>query len=317
MKKRGLIIFSALVCAFLAFTVHAQLQNGDVVLTLNPEYPSSNSNVTASVSTYTTDLNKAKISWIPDGNLSLEGVGKKSFSFTTGSAGTSVTLEVKIETITNNLIDKQLVITPTDVDILWEAYDAYVPPFYKGKKLGAQEGTFKVVALPNGTTPAGFSYDWKLDDTSKQDSSGYEKNYYIFKKSFLDKNNTVGVEISDLLGKSIGAGDVTVGTSTPKILFYEKDPMLGTRWERSLSDGFTIAENGTTIVAEPYFFSRTKGVSNLTFDWYINDNQADNQQNFLSIKPTTGESGSSKIKVVINNVKTLFQSMEKELNVNF
>ena len=317
MIKRGLIIFSALVCALLAFTAHAQLQNGDVDLILSPEYPGTNTNVTATISTYTTDLNTAKISWLLDGNLSLEGVGKKSFSFTTGSAGTSKTLEVQIETANSNVIDKQIVITPTDVDMLWEAYDAYVPPFYKGKKLGAEEGTYKVVALPSTTSGPGFSYDWKLDDENKQDSSGYEKNSYIFKKSFLDKDNTAEVEISDLLGKSIGSGTITVGVNNPKILFYEKDPLLGTRWEKSLSDDFMIGQDGTTIVAEPYFFSQDPKLSNLTFSWYLNDTQTDNQENFLSIKPTADQSGSSKIKVVINNVKTLFQSMEKELNVNF
>ena len=157
MIKRGLIIFSTLVCAFFAFTVHAQLQNVDVALTTNPEYPSANSNVTISLSTYSIDLGKAKISWLLDGNLSLEGVGKKTFSFTTGDTGSSSTIQVKIETADGNSVDKQLTITPANVDMLWEAYDSYVPPFYKGKKLGTGEGTYKVVALPSIKNLVGFS----------------------------------------------------------------------------------------------------------------------------------------------------------------
>jgi len=45
-------------------------------------------------------------------------------------------------------IDKEIVIEPAQLDILWESTDSYVPPFYEGKALPSIESTIKVVALP-------------------------------------------------------------------------------------------------------------------------------------------------------------------------
>ncbi|MEI6581091.1 MAG: hypothetical protein WCO07_02885 [bacterium] len=320
MIKRGLIILSALVFFLGASIVNAQLQGGDIALSINPAYPNANSNVTATVSTYTTDLNSSKISWILDGNLSLEGIGKKTFSFTVGNSNSKTTLEVKIETMSGAVLNKQMVITPTDIDMLYEAYDSYVPAFYKGKKLGAPESNFKVVAIPNTRNLAGFIYNWKLDDTAKQNSSGYGKDFFTFKQSFLDKNNVVDVIVSDLFGKNIGSGTTIIKTNNPKIIFYEKDPALGTKWEKALGNEFRIGQGGIAIVAEPYFFSsKDINSTNLTFNWSINGEQTQTpaQKNLLAIKPEDGKSGNSNIKVVINNIKTLFQSVEGNLNVNF
>jgi hypothetical protein len=41
------------------------------------------------------------------------------------------------------------------------------------------------------------------------------------------------------------------------------------------------------------------------------------QKNELRIKPEEGKNGSAKIKIVISNIKTLFQEASKEINVNF
>ena len=78
MFKKGLIIFLALFFVFFAFVVKAQVQNGDVVLEISPKYPKAGEEVWATLSTYSTDLNNARISWIVDGETRLEGMGKKT-----------------------------------------------------------------------------------------------------------------------------------------------------------------------------------------------------------------------------------------------
>ena len=175
------ILFSIFIYIFFAFSAYAQVQSGDVVLTINPQYPKANEEVIASVSTFSTDLNKAKISWKLNCQIAIEAVGKKDFSFTTTSTGLQTVLEVEIQTSDGSFINKKIIITPTDIDMLWEAPDSYTPPFYKGKALNTREGTLKIVALTNSSNSAGLSYNWKLDDVNKPDSSGYKKNYYIFR----------------------------------------------------------------------------------------------------------------------------------------
>lgn len=317
MKKRALIILSVLFLGFFAVTTHAQLQNGDILISISPSSPNPNTNTKVSLSTYSTDLNKTKISWYLDGNLASEGIGRKNFSFTTKAAGTSSTVEAIIETSSGDLIKKQVVITPSSVDILWEAKNSYVPPFYKGKKLGTNEGLFKINAIPNSSSIVGNFYDWKLDNSPDQNSSGYEKNYFEFQKSYLDVNNKIDVIITDLFGKKIGEGNITVGTNSPKILLYEKDQVLGIKWEAALDDGFKISKTGNTIFAAPFYFSTNTNQSNLSYEWYIGKEKTESSNNLLSVKPADRNSGTSIIKVAINNINSLFQNMEKTLNVNF
>ena len=321
MAKKSLIIFFILICTIFAFNVNADIQDGDIVLGITPEYPKINEDVTASVTTYATDLNNARITWILNGDVVLVGVGKKSFSFKVGDSDSQTTLEVKIETTDGATLSKKTTLSPSGVDMLWEAYNAYVPPFYKGKTLASIEGSVKVVAIPSNQNPAGLNYQWKKDDKVQQDSSGYQQNYYIYKNSFLEDENNIAVTISDILGNNIGANNISITPGNPKILFYRRDPALGTRWENIIADNFGINTNGETIVAEPYFFSNND-LSSTGYDinWFLNGEKTqtpNDQRNTLSIKPESGTSGTTSIKVNINNNKTLFQSVEKQINVNF
>ncbi|MEK7572742.1 MAG: hypothetical protein AAB493_02730, partial [Patescibacteria group bacterium] len=318
--RKSLIIFFVLIFMFFAFKINAQIQSGEITLEINPQYPKENEEVRASLSTFTTDLNKAKISWKLDGQTALEGVGKTNFSFNVGISGSQTNLEIKIETLNGSVVNKQIYLSPSSVDMLWEAYDTYAPPFYKGKTMAPIEGMVKVVAIPSNKNLAGFNYNWRQDNKNKTASSGYEKNYYLYKNSYLEKNNEIEATVSDIFGSDNGSGKITITPGVPKIVFYEKNSSFGTKWEKALSDGFIINPNGTTIVAEPYFFSiKDLNSSNYSFKWFLNGEQTiiPNQKNSLAIKPEGGKSGSSNIKITINNIPTLFQSVSKELNVNF
>lgn len=317
---KNLILFSALIYVFFAFSSCAQTQTGDISFEINPQYPKANQEVKASLSSYTTDLNRAKISWTLNGKLSIESVGQKNFSFRVGDSGTQTALEVQIQASDGSFINKKIIINPADIDILWEAQDAYVPPFYKGKAIVPSEGMIKAVAMANSSSGEKYIYNWKQDDNNKPNSSGYGKNFYFFKNSYLETRNTVETSVSDLYGNNIGNGKIIIRPGLPKILFYEKDPILGTKWEKSLSDRFTISPNGQTLVVEPYFFSpKNLNSSDLKFKWSLGGSEINTPaiKNEISIKPESGQSGTSSIQLSINNMKTLFLSMDKTLNVNF
>lgn len=307
-------------CVLFAFSSFAQTQNNDIVLQINPPHPKANENVTASLSSYVSDLNKARISWTLNGQLAIDSVGQKTFSFNTGTSGSQTYLDVQIQTSTGSFINKKLTISPVNIDLLWEAKDAYVPPFYKGKALLSKEGSVKIVALPSSNNTQKYLYSWKLDGENKPDSSGYGKNSYSFKNSYLEDNNLAEVSVSDLLGNTLGTGEITTKPGNPKMLFYQKDSALGTLWEKSLADGFRINPNGETIVVEPYFLSpKNLNSSDLEIKWSLGGSEIATPSipNELSFKPQSGQSGSSAVKFSINNLKTLFLSLDKTLNVNF
>ncbi len=320
MMKKGLIIFFVLIYVFFASHANAQIQTGDIVLDVNPRYPKANENVTASISTYSTDLNTAQITWILNGAVMLDGIGKKNFSFKVGNSDFQTNLEVKIQTIKGSILDKKITLTPSNIDLLWEAHDTYVPPFYKGKALSVGEGEVKVVAFPITKSLVGFNYQWIKDDKNKLSSSGYEKNSYVYQNIFLENENIIEVTVSDMLGNGIGTRKIKITPSIPKIIFYQKDPILGTKWENSINSDFMVSSNGDTIVAEPYFFSKKDlGSTDYEFNWFLNGQQTliPGQRNILSVKPEGNASGTTIVKIIINNTKTLFQSMSKSINVNF
>jgi hypothetical protein len=323
--KNSIIIF-ILIVALAGFFTHAQVRNTDIVLSISPEYPNPNQNVNAILSSYVINLDKANISWSVNDQEMNVGVGKKSFSFKMSDLGSSTVLSATIETIDGQNLSKTINITPADVDMLWEAYDAYVPSFYRGKALAPSQGQFKIVAMSNLINQSGkvnmnnLSYIWKKDDKIQSESSGWGKSSFIFQNSYLDRDNTVEVKVSDISGNTNASGRITLNTVNPKILFYKNDPQLGIKWETALSNGFSINRDGEILVAEPYFFSpKNINLSELTFDWFLNKGKiaTPSPKNILSIKPEAGQSGSATIKLEINNINTLFQSMSKQIQVSF
>jgi hypothetical protein len=326
MQKKYLILVLVFTIALAGFFAHAQVRDTDIILSISPQYPSPNQDTGATLSSHSINLDKANISWSVNGQEASVGIGKKSFSFKTGDAGSSTVLSATIDTVDGQSLSKTMTITGAGVDMLWEAHDVYTPPFYKGKTLVPSQGGFKVVAIPNLTNQYGnvnannLAYAWTKDGNPDPDSSGWGKNYFIFQNSYLDKGNDVEVTVSDITGSTNASGKITLNTANPKILFYENDPVLGVKWGSALSDGFKINSTGETINVAPYFFS-PKDISSpdLTFDWSLNGTtiQTPDPKNILSIKPEAGQSGNATINISINNINTLFQNLTKQITVSF
>ncbi|MCX6747434.1 MAG: hypothetical protein NTW98_00585 [Candidatus Nomurabacteria bacterium] len=308
------------------FIASAQVQSTDVTLSVTPKFPAPGGKVTATLSSYVTSLDRANMTWSVDGENMLSGIGKKSFSFTLGPIGSNTTLRVDIQTIDRQSLTKTVNLSATEIDMLWEATDSYVPPFYKGKALVSREGYFKVVAIPNISSaggiinPVNLSYIWEKDDKGQPDMSGWGKNYFLFKNSYIDTNNEILVKVSDVFGNINTGNKINLQTATPKIVFYKQNLLMGIDLAHALNPGHLVDKQGETLVAVPYFFSpKDMSSSDLEFDWMINNKPAQNNgtKNQLGIKGTEGKTGQATVKVNITNTKTLFQSLIKELNVVF
>lgn len=329
MKGKALLSYLFLVLSILLMGTnisYAQVRDTDIVLNIYPQNPKPNQDVTATLASYSTDLDKAHISWSINNQEKSQGIGKKTFYFSTDNTSSPINLTATINTFDGQSLKKTILITPSNIDILWEATDSYVPPFYKGKTLVSKQGDFKVVAIPNIINKSGrinsnnLSYTWSKDGDIQTDSSGWGKDSFTFSNSYLDKNNTVEVRVSDISGGSSTSGSIQLQTSNPEIFFYKKDLTLGTLWENAIGDGFKVGGSGETVVVEPYFFSpQDISASELTFDWSINGDriQTPNPKNELSVKGESGQSGSATIGVIINNINTLFQSITKQISVEF
>lgn len=319
MKNKFFIVVFAFIFIFFASNAQAQVSDTDITLSISPTNPNLNETVNASISSYSTDLDKSYITWSVNGEELLTGIGKKTFSFTIKSSG--VTVQAKINTASGQNLIKSASVNTSNVDMLWQAVDSYVPPFYKGKTYVSKEGFFKVVAMPNtGASPINISYKWTKDGNGQPSASGWGKNGYVFKNTYLDKNNTIEVESTDILGNSTGKGKIVIVPTNPKIIFYENNPSTGLHLEKALGNNFSLNNTEDMFFVSPYFFSgKDLESSNLEFTWNINGQNIDtpNPVNILSVKPEEGKSGTANIKVNVKNTKTLFQEIAEQLNVQF
>ena len=147
-------------------TFAIDVQNSDISIKVSPENPRPFSATTISLTSFSTDLNKANIEWRSGGKLVLSGTGKTKYIFTTGGPNTVTSFDINIIPEGASAINKMLTINPSDIDLLWEAMDSYTPPFYKGKALPSTESQIKIVAYPNtsglsNTNQKNISYTWK------------------------------------------------------------------------------------------------------------------------------------------------------------
>ncbi len=328
-----IIIMSVFICfavfSFLSFfnTASAQVQNTDITLSISPSYPTPGQNTTATLSSYVTDLNKASISWSINNEEIGAGVGQKTFSFNAPQIGSTLVINARIETVTGQTLAKNITIEGNGIDMLWQAVDSYVPPFYKGKALGSKEGSFKIVAIPNVITKGerissnNLAYTWRKDGNGQPGASGWGKSFFIYKNSYIDPTNSIEVKVADVFGNTSTQGKIQITPMQPKIVLYRKGTTLSTTLSNNIQNGFTLSKDGETIVAIPYFFS-TKNINfgELRFNWSINGTPATpgNIKNELKVKGAEGGTGQAKIEVDVANSKARFQgNLKRSIDVNF
>jgi hypothetical protein len=308
------------------FTYKVSAQTtGDVSVRIVPENPAPGESVTINLNSYYMDLNALKITWLIGGKSVLSGIGEKSYSLTAPAAGSEITVTIQVASGGAGL-ETKVVIHPSVMVVLWQADDSYVPPFYKGKAMPTPDSAIKIVAMPEIKTSSGYinpknmTYSWRQDYTNDQQASGYGKNYFAYTSDYLDASNYIEVSAMTIDQKYSSVADVTVGTFSPKLVFYKTDENLGTLFENALSNGHNIV-NKEIIFAAPYFISpKDIRIPRLVWTWSINDQAVENtgfQKNVLPLQVESGVSGTSKIKLEIENKDKIFETASSELNVEF
>lgn len=297
-----------------------------VDLSITPTNPKPGDEIDASIQSYGIDLNHAQISWYVNGALKASGIGIINFQTTAEALGKPMTILVKISPDTGeNPTEKSVTLSAQDVDIIWEA-SSYTPPFYKGKALYAPEGTVNFVAMPNiinksGTrvSPANLVYKWSVDNSVVGGQSGYGKNTFKFSGSIIAKDSIVEVEVTAPDGTT-GAGIVLLTPQNPKTVFYQNDPLYGIMFNKAITNGYKLKEKEIRIDAYPYFFSvPTKSSSNISYIWKLNDEDIPEatQKNSALFRNTTGQSGTSKISVSVDDAAHILQHSDTAVNVDF
>jgi len=298
---------------------------GSILIDVVPENPVPGENVTISLNSYANNLYTVLITWYVSGKNTLSGIGKKTFMLNAPNTG-SETNVTAVVALPDGTVEVKVVVRPATMELLWQAEDSYVPPFYRGKALPTADSEIKVVAMPEIKTNAGqinpknLVYEWKKDYSNIKDGSGYGKNSFAYVNDYLDDSNNISVTASTADQAYSSTASVTVPIWEPKILFYKNDAELGTIWEQALNDGYRI-EGAEILEAAPYFISpKDLRIPSLVWSWFINDAPVKIEgikKNIIPLQAQSGISGTSKIRLEIGNKYKLFQNASKEINVDF
>jgi len=319
----GLFILGITNIPYVSFAeTQIEVQEGEINVETSPNNPQPYQDVTITLSSYATDLNKAIITWKTSAVTVLSGIGKTSYSFKTGKSGSVNVFDITITPVgTMNTINKQIAIVPSEIEILWESVDGYVPPFYKGKALPTSGGFIRAVAIPNTSTiksgSGSITYEWKNAGDVVQNASGYNKNSYEFKNSMFNDVNEITV-IASSVGSSYGAENtIEIPIYKPKIVFYKKSPTEGILYSNALNKEVVMQEDEMTIVALPYFLPTKGNESNLSYGWKINGKNIETptKKEELTVRPTS-RGGYATVDLVIENLGELFQKISNQLKIN-
>jgi hypothetical protein len=309
-----------------AQVTHATIGDNDISFEVNPEIPGPRQQVTITATSYSVDLNKAQITWKENNISKKSATGAKSYSFITGAVGTISTIDIVISVPGEADFKRRILINPGTIDLLVQALDAYVPPFYKGRAIAPQESLVRVVAVPaikQGTitlSPADLVFTWKRDNSVVGDFSGYGQNAYTFTTNVYKASEDISVVADSVIGSYEAQGVVTVTPRNPTLLFYAYNPLVGTLWNKSLGASTQIPGTAFGILAEPYFFSPKKALAtDLSFAWKLDGNTLDTpvRKNRILLTRDAKTNGTTTISLTLTQTKKMFQEITKNLTVSY
>lgn len=292
-----------------------------------PEIPGPNEDVYLQVVSYETDIDKAKITWLINGSVKSSGIGNKSFLFNSGNQNTKTTISLKIVTAEGVSANRDFIIRPSSVDIIWQAR-TYTPPFYKGKALFSHESVITFLAIPHITDQNGnllsssnLIYTWNKNGKVLGDFSGYGKNAYSMEGSVISRPLEMTVTVTSPTTDAIGFAKTVVYPVDPIVLMYEKDPLYGLRLEKNLSGNISLKnKEEIEIVALPVFFGdESLSSDNIVYDWKINNSNIDTKtlERSKVFRPIEGTSGTSYISLSAENASKLLQTASTGFNLDF
>ncbi len=295
-------------------------------LTASDSTPRPFESETLTLTSYSTDLTRAAITWTINGKKVASGIDDTTYTMTMGDIGSVANINVSVVGYDGTTVDQTMILKPATVTMLWQA-NSYTPPFYKGKALLPNQGDVTIVAIPqfdtaglSVTNPKDFIYTWDKGDMLIQGASGYGRDSVTIPGELVQSSFTINVVVSTIDGTSVGSGSIDIDYGQPKLTLYKYSPLYGTLYNQALQSSYTLTDSDLTVEAVPYYFSTPypHSMSPLSFSWQVNGTQASAQAgNSLTVKPPANVSGQSILSVSASNADKLLQLSTASVNVNF
>jgi hypothetical protein len=323
-----LLIISLLITALplISFGQTTQTPGNFLEISMSPENPQPLQTVQISLQSFSYDLDRSAITWSVNGQIKKTEVGTKVFTVRAGENGVGTTISASVETPADGTKTISISFVPSVVDLIYESL-SYTPPFYKGKALNPSQGIVRVTAIPNLINSSGVKintqnivYTWKKDNTVQGSVSGLGKNTFTFTGTIPVRDALIEVETSSLNKDISASNQVKITSLSPKILFYENNPIYGVLYNQAILGTVKMTDDEFSATAIPYFFGTNSATStDLKYSWSMNDkvvNSQDPKNNFTTRVDTPG-SGVARINLKIDNKTNLFQLATSDYKISF
>jgi hypothetical protein len=317
MFKKSLFIMVTICFVVMGFGITKLLaDNGDASISLDPKNPSPNSPVTVTLVSYTFNVNTATITWTSGGKILQKGVGLKKITLQTGTVGQTIPLHITATTADGTTVTLDSNISPESVDLVYEAQENYVPPFYKGKALPGEGSFVKFVALPNMSEgrgkidPSAISYSWYVNGDFLDDASGIGRQSATIGLEILQNSTIVKVQATAPYGV-VAEKEIEVFPHDIMPILYPYDEILGANYSSLVGKRFESTKEFTFLL-EPFFLS-TKGslANSVNYLWSLDGlpvTPVDGR--LLSLRPKENSYGSKTLSIAISQDKRRLQKGE-------
>lgn len=311
--------FLPILLFFIAFPVLAQ-SDPTVYLYINPKNPGPNTAVSATLQSYSIDLETSSIRWLINGIEVESGTGDVAFDFETGASGSSTLISAVITTQKGDRVEKNRTIRPASVDILWYATDSTTPFFYKGKPLRTNQTETVFVAMPNisgenAANPDRFIYDWYYNNSRASLSSGRGKNTFSISPISTSGEPVIKVIASSLDGRYSAESSIQLDSFNPEVILYERDPLLGVLYNNALIDQINLEKEEITVSATPFFFRS----NNVEYDWSISDTSLSDELSDSEVvfRKESASNAYSDISIMVSSLETILQKATELIRINY
>lgn len=283
-----------------------------VTLSTDPKTPGPNQEVTVNIKSFAVNLNTAEIIWYVNKEAVKQGVADKSVVVLTGEFGTQVVVDVTIIPQFGDVLQKQIIIEPSEVDLLWEA-DTYTPPFYKGKALPTFKSSIKTTAMPRknsfSSNPAQFYYKWTYNIIQNL-GEALGMSSVTFPAGWPGSSVSISVDVNTLDKGWNGSQNIRIPSYDPKIVLYEQAPLMGTMFDKAIDSSYPFSGNTVAVRAVPYFVSTDNYHNNdLVYTWRVNNQQIPNNYEPTNIQLTKSgkDAETFGVSLQIQNPKRILQ----------
>lgn len=295
----------------------------DASLSLTPSNPVPYQEVVVTLSSYSFDVNVATITWKSGNKILLSGLGAKRLSIMMGGGGQQIPLSYQATLANGATTEGSVTLTPEAVDLIYEAKESYVPPFYEGRSLPGEGAVVRVSAVPS-ISEGGFkvssnslSYNWYLNGDYVDSVSGVGKSVASFALDYLLDETEIKVLVRSPRGNT---AEKTIAIAPHAVLptLYSYDDLLGINFVRAFFRRIEIT-NDITLSLVPYYLSTNGSIgTSATYDWYLDGLPITPQEKTtISFRPKANSSGTRALTVIVENTARRLQKAQTDLELLF